>query len=380
MRERETEQLLTLIGAALNGARWRADADTDWTALLHLAARHGLQHIVAQTALQEENAAALPPALLARMQKLCMQAVAVRTTQDFEAERMMRYFDEHGLFLAPIKGLCTRERYPDAALRSMGDLDLLYDAGQTAAVRAAMAALGYTDFREGRKNDTWSLPPYVHAELHRELLAAESVQYAASRAIRGRLVPVAGTRRRFRMTAEDEYLFNLIHFADHLRRGGAGVRFVMDVYVYEQTPLDRTVLRAELEKLGLQTFYENIRAVAVGWFSGAAAALTEPQTRLAQFILNGGVFGSDDDVSAAAVRGGRVSALMRSCFPGYESMRSMFPWLERAPVLLPFSWMLRGCRAVSHRPDHVRAVLRQAVRGDRQRGRELETFFAACGL
>lgn len=380
MLEWETEQLLALIGAALNGTHRHTDKDTDWTALLQLAARHGLQHIVAQTALQKETAVSLPPELLARMQKLCMQAVAVRTTQDFEAERLMRYFDEQGLFLVPIKGLCTRERYPDGALRSMGDLDLLYDADQTASVRAAMTALGYTDFREGRKNDTWSLPPYVHAELHRELLAAENAQYAAARAICGRLVPVAGTRCRFRMTAEDEYLFNLIHFADHIRRGGAGIRFVMDVYVYEQTPLDRARLRAELEKAGLDTFYDHIRAVAEHWFSGASPALTGPQTQLAQFILDGGVFGSEDNVAAAAVRGGRVAALARSCFPGYESMRSMFPWLERAPALLPVSWALRGFRALLRRPDHVRAVLYQTIRGDRRRARELETFFASCGL
>ena len=374
-----TEQLIALVRAALTAERLPAAENTDWSALLRAAAKHSLQYIAAQAALGGDMPQSLQPQLLSRMQKICMQSVAVCSTQDYEAERLMRYFEEHGLFLVPIKGVCTRARYPESTIRSMGDLDFLYDARQTKAVRAAMKALGYSDFREGRKHDAFRLPPFVHVELHRELVASENDQYDNSRVIRGRLRPVSGTRHRFRMTLEDEYLFNLIHFAGHVRLGGAGIRFVMDVYVYEQTPLDRAYLRAELEKAGLRTFYENVRAIAAFWFADGAA-LTDTQEQLARFIMNNGVFGSDGDAAALAVRGGRLSALAQSCFPNYESMRSMYPWLEKAPALLPFSWAMRGCTAVFRRPDHVRGRLRQLLRGDRKKGRDLETFFAACGL
>ena len=34
-------------------------------------------------------------------------------------------------------------------------------------------------------------------------------------------------------------------------------------------------------------------------------------------------------------------------FPEYHYMRSMYPWLEKAPVLLPVSWMVRGMRLLA---------------------------------
>lgn len=373
------QQLILLLRAALRGEPFRSDADTDWPALTRLAAKHNLQYAAAKAALEDGNAAALPPELAAQLQKQFLQSVAVCETQRFEAQRLMDAFASRGLTVMPIKGVCTRARYPDAPLRSMGDLDFLCRAEQTRAVRAAMQALGYTDFREGRKNDYYRLPPYVLVEMHRELLAAESGLYDCWRDIWDRTVETdtPGVRR---MRLEDEYLFNLVHLAEHFREGGAGIRFLMDVWVYERTPLDRTVLAAELRRMGLSDFYENVRAVAEHWFGETVPTLTPLQERLAAFILDNGVFGDRRNAASLAVRSGRAASLLRVCFPDYESMRSMFPWLAKAPALLPASWALRGCRALLHRPEKVRHKLDQILHGDREQGKSLQAFFESCGL
>ena len=374
------QQLIALLRAALHGEPFRADADTDWTALTRLAAKHNLQYAAAKAALEDGNAAALPPELLAQLQKHYLQSLAVCETQRFEARRLMEAFAERGLTVMPIKGVCTRARYPDAPLRSMGDLDFLCRAEQTRAVRAAMQALGYTDFREGRKNDYYRLPPYVLVEMHRELLAAESGQYGFWRDVWDRSEADAELPGVHRMRPEDEYLFNLVHLAEHFREGGAGIRFLMDVWVYERTPLDRAYLDAELGRMGLGDFYDNVRAVAEHWFEETAPTLTPLQERLAAFILDNSVFGDRRNAASLAVRRGRAASLLRVCFPDYESMRSMFPWLAKAPALLPASWAPRGCRALLHRPEQVRHKLDQILHGDREQGRSLQAFFESCGL
>lgn len=382
MREQETDtagQLIAILRASLRGESCRIDRTTDWTALVQLARRHNLQHIAAETALREENAAQLQPETLLSLQKIVLQSVAVSETQRYEAQRLLQRMEEAGLSVMPIKGLCTRERYPSQSFRSMGDLDFLYRPEQTGAVRAQMRALGYT-LREGRKHDTYHLPPYVYAELHRQLVASESAQAAYFSDIWSRAVPIPGTRHCFRMRAEDEYLFNLVHFAEHLREGGAGIRFLMDVFVYEQTPLDRAYLNAELQRIGLSAFYENVRAVADSWFGDASAALTPLQEQLATFVTAGGVFGNADNAASLAVRDGRLAYIVHFCFPNYESMCSMFPWLQKAPALLPISWVVRGCSALCRRPDRVWRKFGQMLRGNRQRGRDLGTFLELCGL
>ncbi len=372
--------LLSMVRSALRGEGFQTDQPIEWASLLTFASRHNLQHIVAAFALGDDLSVTLTPELLAQMQKIYLQADAIRRTQDFEAERLMQYFEAHGLSIMPIKGICTRRRYPNAALRSMGDIDFLYRPEQTKAVRAAMDALGYTDYREGRKNDSWRLAPYIHVEMHREMVAAESAQHDYYRDVWSRARRMAERQYCFQMPLEDAYVFNLVHFAEHLLEGGAGIRFVMDLFVYEHTAMDRDYLTGELTKIGLLTFYENVRAIAEAWFGDSTAELTEVQQQLAAFLLDSGVFGKRDHAAALAVSGGRAASLLKICFPGYESMRSMFPWLEKAPVLLPYSWVLRGYRAVRYRPDRVRHKLRQTLHGDREKGKDLGAFFSECGL
>ena len=381
MSERETDTAMLLISwirSALRGERFQLDGDVDWNALLAISARHNLQYIVAAAGL--EHADLLTPELLQKMQKIYLQTDVICKSQSFEADRLMRLFSERGISVMPIKGICTRRRYPDGRLRSMGDLDFLYPAEKTGAVHAAMAELGYEDFREGRKHDSYRLPPYIVVEMHRDMLAAENALYDYCSSAWSRVQHISEMRNVFRMTTEDEYVFNLIHFAEHLQEGGAGIRFVMDVFVYEHIEMDRAYLAGELQKTGLQTFYENVRAIAERWFGEPKTALTEVQARLAAFLLDSGTFGIGSNSAAIAVSGGRVKSFLQLCFPGYRSMRSMFPWLEKAPALLPYSWALRGYRAVRYRPDRVRHKWRQLVSGDREKGIDLHQFLADCGL
>ena len=43
----------------------------------------------------------------------------------------------------------------------------------------------------------------------------------------------------------------------------------------------------------------------------------------------------------------RFKKKMSWIFPELSYMRSMYPWLEKAPILLPVSWLIRGTRLIS---------------------------------
>ena len=58
------------------------------------------------------------------------------------------------------------------------------------------------------------------------------------------------------MSLEDEYIYNLIHLVEHFQNGGVGIRFVMDVYIYNRIEtIDWEYIEAELAKLGLWEFF-----------------------------------------------------------------------------------------------------------------------------
>ncbi len=105
-------------------------------------------------------------------------SIAQSMVQQHAAEELMQYFEEHGIYVTPVKGTCTKQRYQDPVYRTMGDIDILIRPEQNDAVKAAMEALGYSSFSEGRKHDHYSRPPYVAVEVHRALVDGGSKYYS----------------------------------------------------------------------------------------------------------------------------------------------------------------------------------------------------------
>jgi hypothetical protein len=166
-------------------------------------------------------------------------SVAASMAQEYSADELLTCFEEQGLYVMPLKGICTRKRYPDVFLRTMSDLDILCKMEQAKEVHLAMQSLGYKNHVEGRKHDSYSRPPYVHVEVHRDMVDGESPYWDYYRDIWERCSPRAGFQYVYEMSTEDEYIFNLVHLAGHFRNGGISLRFLVDVYIYEQQKIDR---------------------------------------------------------------------------------------------------------------------------------------------
>ena len=180
------------------------------------------------------------------------------------------------------------------------------------------------------------------------------------------------------MSVDDELVFNIVHLAEHFKEGGAGVRFIIDVYVYSQIKMGNDYVERELKKLGLSEFYHHILILANYWFAdGEGSELTE---KLADFIMGGGIFGDNENAAALAVEEGRAKHLIKVCFPDYKSMKSMFPWLNGKGILLPYAWGLRGVRAIRHRKENINRHMIQVRTGNTEKGKAIKQFYSECGL
>lgn len=377
------EQLIQLVKCILNQLPVcnRGMEQLDWRKLIALAQRHKVANLLGYAA---ELAA--DPSVKAQLRDLLVRGTVVSNAQLYEAEQLQRRFEEKGICHMALKGISTKRYYPQPDMRTMGDLDILCKPEQQAQVKAAMESLGFTDFREARKHDHYRKPPFVHVEIHREMVAADSPYsaYYADIWNRGDLKP--GCAYTYRMSATDGLIFALIHLAEHLKEGGAGLRFIMDMYVYNRLEeIDRGYLREELTKLGLWAFFENVAALAECWFGLNPPPLDQDRQAVIQmfgeFILAGGVFGTKEDGDALGVqRNGRLRFLLRSCFPGYREMRSMFPWLGRWPILLPFGWILRAVRSLLYRRENVKGRFAAYKNADADRGRALGELYRKIGL
>ena len=359
-------------------------SDMDWKSLFSYAKKHSIFNMLyyGVKELPEEHR---PDAtFFAKLDYDTMHGIAIGVNQEEAAKEIEQTFEQEGIRLLAVKGICTRKRYPFPELRTMGDIDLLYQAFQTKKMQDAMEGLGYGDGEEGRKHDSFFRPPCLGIEMHRELLAADSKYYSYYEDIWERVQLKKGRKYIYKMSLEDEYIYSILHLVEHFQNGGIGIRFVMDVYVYNHLEdMNWDYVKAELRKLELLEFYTNISRLAEKWF-GDEEEQNEDNDLIKEieaYILSNGTFGTSRNAAAAAVaKEGRTKFLLKTVFPDLENMKTMFPWLEKWPVLLPYSWALRGVRSVLFRRKNIAIQMKKLQQGDREYGNQLKVFYKACGL
>lgn len=379
IKEMTTENmLLNILKGSLNNEIYKTEESFDLEKIASLAKTHGVLQCVAYyvSKLTDEQ----KPAENVReyLSQVLLQESMRSENQLYAVDCIQKQCEASGIDTLVVKGAVTKKRYSDPFLRSMSDIDVLYKTQQHNEFKKVMFALGYTDYREGRKNDTYNMPPFISVEAHRSLLANESEYFDYYSDVWNRCLLKNGCKHTYEMKIEDEFIFNIIHLAEHFKHGGVGIRFIMDVYVYDNLDIDRGYFENELKKLNLYDFYLNISALSEYWFANGES--TELIEKLSSFVLSNEIFGTKENKAALYVSEGRVSGLLRTCFPEYEDMKSMYLWLDGRRYLLPYAWLHRAFKSLIYRRGNVKAQLSKAKNGDMDKGKELKAFYKECGL
>lgn len=374
------KELLSIIKCLIRGKAAVPDVSVaDWEAVIDLAQQQGLLVYVCLYANQLGEAERPDGEVMERLRRCYAWAVA-RDIRQTNAARVMRdAFEKNGISNLFFKGIVTKTRYKNPLLRSMGDIDFLYLPEQEAELRKVMDDSGFLWDHRGRVHDIYREGRDVLIEAHRQLLPSHSPYYSFCTGIWERVRRVEGRSFCFEMSLEDEVIFNIIHLASHFKKGGAGIRYILDAWVYHQLGGDDRIIEAELEKLNLDRFYGNVLLLAERWFGdapgeGGFSVITEMES----YILFGGIFGSEKNRADAVVSKGKARYLRKVVFPDYREMQSMFPWLKHR-ILLPCAWCLRGIESIVWRRGNIRALLRPVRTGNVQNKR-LADFYSQCGL
>ena len=387
--KQEVQYLFEIIKYILNNKTGEIAVpteDMDWDALYKLAQSHSILNLV------HYGVECLPPEHRPdeQMCKILYQSsvnAIVRNYNQIEGvDELFRKFEEEGIYALAVKGICTKKYYPQTDMRTMGDVDLLYKSEQDAQVKKAMRELEYDRTVEGRKHDIYSRRPYMAMEMHRELVSADSIYSSYYENVWERVESKEGYQYIKELSIEDEYIYTIVHLARHFQDGGIGIRFVMDVYVYNHIKdMDWSYIETELKELKLWEFFGKISRLAEMWF-GNDIKVEENNSLYAElttYIISNGTFGSSKNAAAiSAVKKGRFQTLWSAIFPSFKSMKSMFVWLDKWPILLPYAWVLRGLRSITskQRRMNIKYHVDNYKNSDKEYGEKLRTFFETCGL
>ena len=298
----------------------------------------------------EQSGASLPPALMTRLRRQADYAVYSEAVQHVETQRLCAALPLAGVRYCLLKGAALRALYPSPELREMVDVDVLIPADQREKARGVMLSLGYQPEGEQDVHDGYLLPPVMAVELHHRLLSKKSRYKYAFDDPWAVLLPMKEPLR-FQMPKTQEYLYLLLHLEKHLSEAGIGARDVLDIYLYRKhnmDELDRPLLDATLEALGLKSLALNMEALGEMWFGDGER--TEDLETIGEYVLESGVHGTirqsvkqnyftagqDTPESAAAARGHYLRSRM---FPSADELKTRYPSLGMRHWLRPLYLM-----------------------------------------
>ena len=345
----------------------------DWDALYECAQRQSLLGVC----YAQLKRLSVPAEPLRRFHSGFFSDVYASANQRAFTEDILARFCEAGISCLPFKGWLVKRCWPEPALRTMGDVDLLIRKQDRDTSDAVMRELGFERMIDNHA--VWSyfcrdMLVEIHDHMFYEYLVSD-VDYRA-------YFDRAWEHALPELDPSFHFLYLIAHLAKHTINQGMGFRGFLDLVFFcrgENGRLRWDWICAELEKLKLLRFTETCFALCRMWFGfeppipvdeledGFAAFVTE------KMFLDGIFgFGNDQNKGSRAAKEithdgapywiGALNVARRRLFPPYEDMQ-LIPWysfVDGRPWLLPAAWVYRWGYCLAHKRRKGKAKLTEA--------------------
>lgn len=359
--------LVALLAAVLNETEIPPlPADVTWENVYDLAKQHSVESMAfygARSRLLEDSE------LYIRWRKKRDQNIVQGITQLEERNEIYRKFKDAGIRFLPLKGCKLKELYRQIDFRQMSDLDILIEPENADKAKCVMESMGYHTGKFGEKHDDeYFKPPYMHVEIHRQMLPDNVPKHVYYDNIWEKAVPDPEIPGGWKLTPEDFYIYYLAHFEKHFNEMGSGIRSLLDIYVYLQDfqqNMDRNYIEKELKVLNMSHFCREMEALSFQWFSEgekwnikATREMEETQRNL--FLA--GIYGSRDFTKARSmdmvgIEGGMGRSfvyVLKRIFMSREEFGYAYPITQKHPALIPLFWFYRIFDVLAHKRASIK--------------------------
>ena len=293
----------------------------------------------------------LPTQIFQYLEKSYKNAVYQEAVRDVELNEILKLFDQNNIKCMPLKGSILKKLYPSPELRTMCDVDILYDDKNN--IIKLLSSLGYKLTHKSNHHDVYEKPPFMNVEMHHHLISEDfNIIREYYDNIWSVVTPLNENSNIYRMTNEDFYIFMISHIAKHFQYGGIGIRYVFDEYVFlkkYESVLDFEYINHELSKIYLAKFEENFRKLMKIWFYDENT--TEFYEEMGTYILESYVHGSTKHVQMLnmaigdkgqnVLKSNKFKYILNRMFPNYNQMKYRNPILKKIPILLPIFYIER---------------------------------------
>ena len=382
-KQHAQEWLIRILQAALNETHPNASALEELTPDLlvdisRLAKKHDLAHIV--SGFVYENQVTVEPKLRDKLCKEEILSVYRYEQMQYAFTQICGVLTQADINYLPLKGAVLRPYYPKMSMRTSCDIDVLVRQRDFESAIEALCCAGFRLERRSFRDVSLFSPNNINLELHVSLLENMDGLDAVLKDA-WEFAQVADGHR-YAFTKDFLVLHMIAHMSYHFLTGGCGLRPLMDLWVMEhKMGISYECATSLLSRAGILQFAKEMHMLAERCFTNAEDAVTEDP--LLKYIIHGGVYGSEQN--HVAVKKEQTHSTLRyvieRVFMPYKQMVAQYPVLKKAPVLLPFYWVVRGVQ-ILFGERRRKAVSELITAGKMADGRleEIRTLRSRLGL
>lgn len=267
-----------------------------------------------------------------------------------------------------VKGAVIKNLYPTPAFRTSGDIDVVVKPSDYESAIKVLTANGFDHEYTHTTVAALTYNSFLF-EIHTELdsINVQTKIYFST--------PFDDISERvgytYKLTPLYHLIYVIVHFAHHLRSGGAGVRMIMDI----------DVMIRNYPNLNWDDFWHLCSNMQIGKTAITCIALSKKwfntpvkmdynfegedddvfYNNLIEVIIKGGTFGFENGgvgkefVMQSIGNDGKagkkttVKAMLKWIFPPWQYLAETRPYLKKHPFLLPVAWITRPFRAIRNR-------------------------------
>lgn len=348
----EEKALLEMIKCFLENRKYASDQCLDEEKLYRLARKHRVCNFLVNWAKQKCQSEKVKNAILADYN----EQIVRDTNENFELEKVLDQLEKSGIKTLVFKGVIMKGLYPQNYMRKMCDLDMMVQEEKFKEVSKIIMKLGYEKFYNHEKHLIFVKKPFVMLEIHRKLMLKKDVGYEFFKTVWDKCCPYQNYKNIVQLTLEEAYLYCILHLMIHFKFTGIQIRDVLDVYLYQEkykNVFDYEKLNNMFEKLQITQFEKNIKRIAYQWFGEEKI---EDFDEVEKFILKGVSVNNNVNYHLGQ-RNGKLSYALGLFFPEFKVMKEKYPILQKVPVLLPVSWIMRILKDVFSKETTVKMRL-----------------------
>lgn len=373
-------KILDILISGLGEERGQIGTNIDYKAVTTCAMRHQTS-VLTYYGLKSLN---LFNESLTSFKEHAYDIVFATVNQVYELDRLKNEFEQAGIDYCVLKGAYIREFYPKPEMRSMSDIDVLISDSQYKQIKPIMKRLGYIFCYESDHEITWKLKNGLLVELHKCLVPTYNKDFID---YYGDGWKIFGSKDKL---FEKQYVYSFVHFAKHYRDGGAGIKYVFDLYVLQKAKpdMDMDYILSQFKLLKLDEFYKNILETMRVWFEDAQeSCITKLITNN---LFESGVYGNFEQRAIAyaykkskqtgSVRRARLSNVLSSAFSPLRIAKRKYRFLNTCPFLLPVAWIINWVTGIKTNHNKISEVFKKASYSTEENVDKFRCDLKAVGL